>query len=51
MKFSALEEYGLRCLIQLARRPEEVVTIAELAEWESLTAPQVGKLMGMLRRA
>ncbi len=35
MKVSAQEEYGLRCLLQLARlRADEYLTLAQLAERE-----------------
>lgn len=52
MKITALEEYGLRCLVLMASKPEgESVTVAEIAEGEGLTAPYVGKLMAALRQA
>jgi Rrf2 family protein len=53
MKLSAQEEYGLRCLLQVAGHPEggEPLTIERIAELEGLTAPYVGKLMRPLVRA
>jgi Rrf2 family protein len=51
MKFTALEEYGLRCLIQMAREPGALGTIPEIARQEGLTAAYVAKLMRVLRRA
>ena len=54
MRFTAQEEYGLRCMLQLARRapaPSDSVSMAEIAEAESLTAPYVAKLMRTLRQA
>jgi Rrf2 family protein len=51
MKFSAQEEYGLRCLIQIARLPSEgSMTIPEISRIEGLTQPHVAKLMMILRK-
>src|SRR5262245_16943984 len=51
MKLSSQEEYGLRCLIQVARHdPEGSVTIPEIARIEGLSIPHVAKLMRLLRR-
>jgi Rrf2 family protein len=51
MKLSAQEEYGLRCLLQVARHaPEGSLTIPEIARLESLSIPHVAKLMRLLRR-
>jgi Rrf2 family protein len=50
MKLTAQEEYGLRCLWQLAREPSGSITIPEIAQAESLTPAYVAKLMGILRR-
>ena len=49
MKLSAQEEYGLRCLMQLARRAPETVTVPEIAAAESLGEPYVAKIMRLLR--
>lgn len=59
MKLTSQEEYGLRCLLSLARLQSQVtpdagaasVTIAQIAETEGLSAEYVGKLMGILTRA
>jgi Rrf2 family protein len=54
MRFTAQEEYGLRCMLQLARRapvPPASLSIAEIAEAESLTPAYVAKLMRILRKA
>jgi len=52
MKLSAMEEYGLRCLLQVARTGEGAsLTIAEMSEREGISAPNVAKLMRVLRRA
>jgi Rrf2 family protein len=52
MKLSPLEEYGLRCLLQLARRPQDhPITIRQIAEGEGLSTAYVGKLMFLLHRA
>jgi Rrf2 family protein len=51
MKFSAQEEYGLRCLLQIARQgPEESLTIPEIASAEGLSVPYVAKLVRILRQ-
>jgi Rrf2 family protein len=51
MKLSAQEEYGLRCLLQVARSgPEGNMTIPEIARIEGLSIPHVAKLMRSLRR-
>lgn len=52
MKITAQEEYGLRCLLQLARHAgPEPLTIAAIAETEGLSVPYVSKLMGTLRQS
>ena len=52
MKISAQEEYGLRCLVQLARSPNgQVVTVREIASKEALTPAYVEKLLRLLARA
>jgi len=52
MKLSSQEEYGLRCLLQLARAGADAdLTIAEMAEREGISAPNVAKIMRILRRA
>ncbi len=51
MKITAQEEYGLRCLMRLARSPEQAATLPEIATAEGLSAPYVAKLMGVLRHA
>jgi Rrf2 family protein len=52
MKITAQEEYGLRCLLHLAREPQgEPLTIAEIAAAERLSVAYVAKLMHILRQA
>ena len=51
MKFTAQEEYGLRCLLQIARAPEGFLTISDIAAKEALTIPNVAKIMRLLRKA
>src|SRR6185295_16571065 len=53
MKISAHEEYGLRCLVQLARAQVdgETLTLSQLADREGLSVPNAAKLMGILNRA
>lgn len=51
MKVTAQEEYGLRCMVQLAKSHarKAPLTIAEIAEAEGLSGPYIGKLLGVLR--
>jgi Rrf2 family protein len=51
MHLLAQEEYGLRCMLQVARsRGEEPLTIPEIAGAEGLSAEYTAKLMRALRR-
>ncbi len=51
MRFTSQEEYGLRCVLQMAKRDGEgPMKIADLAELESLTPAYVAKLMRVLRK-
>ena len=49
MKLSSQEEYGLRCLLQVARRGESL-TIAELSKLEGISSANVAKILRVLRR-
>jgi Rrf2 family protein len=53
MKISAQEEFGLRCLLQLARAEtqEESLTLAQIARLEGISAANAGKLMWILNKA
>ncbi len=52
MKVSAQEEYGLRCLLQLARlSPGESLTLGQIAEGEGISQANAGKLMWLLNKA
>lgn len=51
MKLTSQEEYGLRCLLQIASAPERFLTISEVARREALSTAYVAKLMRILRRA
>lgn len=52
MKITAQEEYGLRCLLQLASAPEgKPCTVGEIARREGLSAAYVEKLLRILARA
>ena len=53
MKITAQEEYGLRCLLRLARveADQPPLTIPEIAAAEGLSAPYVAKLLSVLRQA
>lgn len=51
MKISAQEEYGLRCLLRVAKSETGVATLPEVASAEGLSIPYVAKLMAVLRNA
>lgn len=52
MKISAQEEYGLRCLLQLANLSEnESLTLPQIAEREGISVANAGKLMWLLNKA
>lgn len=51
MQLLAQEEYGLRCLLELSRHPDDRPrTIHEIAEAEGLSADYAAKLLRELRR-
>ena len=52
MKITAQEEYGLRCLLQLARSPhDQLVRVKEIAAKEGLSNAYVEKLLRVLAKA
>src|SRR5262249_41898318 len=55
MKVSAQEEYGLRCILQIARHQQngrgKPLSLGEIAREEGLTVPHVAKLIRVLRKA
>jgi Rrf2 family protein len=51
MKITAQEEYGLRCLLRLAKAESGSITLPEVAAAEGLSVPYVAKLMAVLRHA
>lgn len=52
MKFSAQEEFGLRCLLAIAASGKDAgVTIPELSRIEGLSQPHVAKMLAILRKA
>lgn len=51
MKLSSLEEYGLRCLLQLARQaPGASLAIPEISQAEGISHHNVAKLLRILRQ-
>ncbi|UCD62658.1 MAG: Rrf2 family transcriptional regulator [Candidatus Zixiibacteriota bacterium] len=51
MRISALEEYGLRCLLSLAQvGSDRQLSIAEMAEKEGISVPYASKLLSTLRQ-
>ncbi|MBX7131675.1 MAG: Rrf2 family transcriptional regulator [Fimbriimonadaceae bacterium] len=52
MKFSAQEEYGLRCILSIATSDGgSGITIPELSQMEGMTQPHVAKMLSILRKA
>ena len=52
MKISAQEEYGLRCLVQLANLPDgDSLTLPQIAQREGISTANAGKLMWLLNKA
>lgn len=52
MKISAQEEYGLRCLVQLAGLPSgDSLTLPQIADREGISQANAGKLMWLLNKA
>jgi Rrf2 family protein len=52
MKVSAQEEYGLRCLLQLASLAKgETLTLPQMAEREGISQANAGKLLWILNKA
>lgn len=52
MKITALEEYGLRCLVAIAKSGEHAqLSISEIAEMEGLSVPYTSKLLSILGKA
>ena len=51
MKITSQEEYGLRCLLQLARTPQgQVVSVKEIGLKEGLSSAYVEKLLRILSK-
>ncbi|MEW6411528.1 MAG: Rrf2 family transcriptional regulator [Candidatus Zixiibacteriota bacterium] len=51
MRISALEEYGLRCLLSLAQvGPGGQLSISDIAEREGISVPYASKLLSLLRK-
>ncbi len=51
MKITALEEYGLRCLIQIARPLGSGISISEISRREGLSIQYVSKITSILRKS
>lgn len=52
MRISSLEEYGLRCMLALAKRGTNgQLSISDIAEKEGLSVPYASKLLAILRKA
>lgn len=52
MKFSAQEEYGLRCLLRIARQgPDSGLTIRDISIDEGISGAYAAKLLRVLRQA
>ena len=53
MKITAQEEYGLRCLLQVAvlTQKDELVSLENIAKAEHITTDYAAKLLTVLRQA
>jgi Rrf2 family protein len=52
MKVTSMEEYGLRCMLQLAlAQTDAPVSVASVAKNEGLSTEYAGKLLNLLRQA
>ncbi len=51
MKITALEEYGLRCMLLLARSEGGTLTLPDFSQREGLSVPYAGKLLMILRKS
>jgi Rrf2 family iron-sulfur cluster assembly transcriptional regulator len=51
MKITATEEYGMRCMLQLALHYGKTVSLSELAGAEGIAVPFAAKVVLRLRRA
>ncbi|MCB2212424.1 Rrf2 family transcriptional regulator [bacterium] len=52
MRITATEEYGLRCLVLLAKRgPGVPLTLADIGGDEGMSQPYAAKIMNLLRQA
>ncbi len=52
MRITAMEEYGLRCLLRVGRQPEgEPISAQGIAESEGLSLPYTQKILRELNRA
>ena len=50
MKITALEEYGLRCLLQIVAGKEKGASISEISEREGLSIQYVSKILSILKK-
>ncbi|MFC1522807.1 RrF2 family transcriptional regulator [Elusimicrobiota bacterium] len=50
MHISSQEEYGLRCLLQLAKAGDKALSIPEISKAEGITIAYAGKLLYILRK-
>jgi len=52
MRLSAQQEFGLRCMLQIARdRTSDCVNLVDIADREALSVAYVAKLLRLLRKA
>jgi len=52
MKITALEEYGLRCMVLFAhQKRSESLTLNDISERENISVPYAAKLLMILRKA
>jgi Rrf2 family protein len=52
MRITATEEYGLRCLVMLAKRgSNDPLTLSDIGDGEGMSQPYAAKIMNLLRQA
>jgi len=51
MRVTALEEYGLRCMLLLAKNGNETLTLSDFSRREGLSIPYAGKLLMILKKS
>lgn len=51
MKFSMVQEYGIRCVIHLSKKFPQIATVKEIAKCEGISTDYIEKILLKLRKA